>query len=418
MKRKFIFSLALSAAMLSACNGNTVQDPSSADGEGSCTTGSYQQHFSESLAERGNEEASGTEEPADEAELETTAPEETEADAAETDSVPLDALWRYMDIDFSGRDVLIGDNLICTSKSHETDTDLVWQHDLNFYDIKENRVVKTVSLPEGFDVDDICPGSGNVLARILNNSYDHRVKAIVTSAAVIYDDYSFDIIDEPTAKDFYFEHYGHKISEWDIDLVCVDGEPEVIVPGYRKENDEYGFYTEYKVYMFPIDENRFVYRTGGYERLPGFGIYDFGTGTARDIPDSKDLVPIGGVHDGKVYSVKTAWDGIGGTELYVTDIETLETSLFMTFPYELQLNDFVNYYMPASGKYILALRDGYQVDNIMYLIDPDTGEIIKTYDDIPQDFYFYGSKLFLDEYTIAFSGTLDGEDKMLVFSLQ
>lgn len=408
MKNKFILSLVLSAVILSACDGNAAQDTPSAEGEGSesYTTGSYQQHFFESIAERGAE-----------AESETTAPDETETEYTETTSVPMDALYRFIDVSFSQIPVLLGNNIICSPRSNETDTPLVRQYDLDFININENSIVNIVSLPEGFEVDEIYPGSGNVLARILSDTYDHRVEAMVTTVAVIYDDFSFDIIDEPTAEDFYIEHYGHKISEWDIDLVCVDGEPEVIVPGYRNEDDENGFYTEYQVYKFPIDEDRFVYRTGGYERLPGFGIYDFSTKTARNVPDSKDLVPIGGVHDGKVYSVKTAWDGFG-SELYVTDIEALETSFFMDFPYELQLNDFVNYYMPESGKYILALRNGYQVDNIMYLIDPDTGEIIKTYNDVPQDFNFYSIGTFIDDSSIIFSGTIDREDKLLIFSPQ
>ncbi|MCH5193521.1 MAG: hypothetical protein J1F11_06135 [Oscillospiraceae bacterium] len=415
MKHKLILSLALSAAILSACNGDTVQEPSSAEGEGteSYTTGSYQLHFSESLAEREEEtgEASETE-----PEAETTAPEETEAEQTEAASVPMDALYRYIDLDFSLRAVFLDDDLICAPRSNDTGIPLVCQYDLDFYDLKEDRIVNTVSLPENFDVTEICAGSGNVLARVLKDTYDHQADKFVTSVAVIYDDFSFDIIDEPTAKDFYFEHYGHKISEWDIDLLCVDGEPEVIVPGYRQEGDEFGHHTKSQTYMFPIDEDRFVYRTRGNEWLPGFGIYDFKTGTAKNVPDSQDLFPIGGIHDGKIYSVKTWWDGFG-TELYVTDTETLETSFFMDFPLELEFNAWLGYFMPENGKYILALKDGYKVDNTIYLIDSDTGEILKTYDDVPKDFNFYSIGTFIDDYSIAFSGTLDTESKLLVFSL-
>ena len=404
MKRAVFLSLAISLVLLSACNS----DSPAAEETESYTIGSYQLSMSESLANEGS---------ANQAESETTVHEEAEADPTETASVPLNALYRFVDMDFSLIPLLVSDELICVPRnSNAGEPMLKYQYDLDFIDINENKTVNTVSLPKGFFPDHIFAGSGNVLARIYSETFDSEMQDYLISAAIIYDDFSFDIVDNPTARDFYFEHYGHKISKWDIDLVCVDDEPEVIVPGYRKENDEYGFYTEFQMYMFPIDENRFVYRTGGYERLPGFGIYDFRTKTASNVPDSTDLIPIG-VHDGKIYSVKSAWDGFG-SELYITDIETLETSFFMDFPYKLELNDHVNYYMPESGEYILAFRNGYEITSVIYMIDPDTGEITKTYDDVPQNFDFYGSGFFIDENRIAFVGTSDREDKLLVFAHQ
>ncbi|MDE5859174.1 MAG: hypothetical protein K2H23_02095, partial [Oscillospiraceae bacterium] len=136
-----------------------------------------------------------------------------------------------------------------------------------------------------------------------------------------------------------------------------------------------------------IDENRFVYRTAGYESLPSFGIYDFSHGTATDVPDSRDLVPLG-VHGGKIYSIKTAWDGFG-TELYTTDPDTLETEFFMDCPIEIKGNDFVEYAMPESGSYIAVKYLPAEEDSSaqLYGIDPDTKEFIA--EDIPDELKYY-----------------------------
>lgn len=152
-------------------------------------------------------------------------------------------------------------------------------------------------------------------------------------------------------------------------------------------------------YYFPIDENRFVYRTMGYEKLPGFGIYNFSAGKASDVPDSKDLIPLG-IHGGKIYSVKTRWDGYG-TELHITDTETLETEFFMDCPITVEPNDYVEYVTQGNGDFI-AMRylpeDG-DSSAVLYIIDPDTQEFIS--ENIPDDFKYYsltrsGDALFIN----------------------
>lgn len=416
MKHKLILALALSALVLSACNSDNIQDTAvEADDSEIYTTGSYQLQFSESLAAK-EEEAEETSETEAADTAETEPAEETEEARPET-AVPDGEPYRFIDMTSRWRNTLAGNGLICSPESKEDHLDL------NFIDITENKIVNTVSLPAGFSIDGISTGSGDVLVKVVHDNYDYETQTVTRDVVIVHDSYEAEYIKDASPEELWFEHYGHKIAKSGLDLVCLDGEPEVIVAGSYREDDEYGFYTQTQYYLFPIDENRFVYRTGGYESLPGFGIYDFGTKTAKDVPDSRDLIPFG-VHDGKVYSVKTAWDGYG-SEIYVTDIETLETSFFMDFQYNvepIELNEYVQYFMPESGNYILTLKEDrsdewmFGVKDSYYRIDPDTAEA-EFICQLPENFYFTGFGYFVDENTFAANGDSDKDYTMLILEL-
>nr|MDE7289487.1 hypothetical protein [Oscillospiraceae bacterium] len=103
---------------------------------------------------------------------------------------------------------------------------------------------------------------------------------------------------------------------------------EVLVEGFNDAETELGLASKWFDYKFQIDDDRFVYRTCGFESMPGFGYYDFTTGKAADFPDSEDFMPIG-YHNGKIYAELTAWDGMCQGELRTFDTETLESKLFM-----------------------------------------------------------------------------------------
>lgn len=413
MKRIIFLPFIIFVMLLSACNSDSIQDiPENSDSEQleSYTTGSYQLHFSESLAAN---EASAAEESENAEAAQTTAPEETEDVPTEITSVSTDCVERFVDTPSIFSNFLVGDNLMCAIKFNNGDP-LVPQTELEFIDINDNKVVNTVSLPPDFSIHDIYTRSENVLMQIISETFDNEKMTLVNSAAIIYDDFTIELIDDPTVKDICFEHYGHKISDWGTDIVCLDsGEPETIVAGSQQDNDEWGFFTRSQAYMFPIDENRFVYRTYGYESLPGFGIYDFRTNTAKDVPGSENLIPKG-IHDGKIYSAKGAWDGFG-REVYVTDIENLETSFFMDFPYALGLNETVSYYMPESGKYILILfrpADILSKTHKIYIADADTGEIKITYN-IPEQ--IHDSIGFFIGESFAITGDVQRETKLIIF---
>ncbi|MCH5349355.1 MAG: hypothetical protein J1E40_08540 [Oscillospiraceae bacterium] len=323
----------------------------------------------------------------------------------------LDLLDIYPDFEYPpGRPIrFCNDNIVFTLYDNFGDT--YGTTSLYFFDIKDGTFLNSVPLfHESFFYEYLGGGYENILCKALiyNMRSDFPVEY---SVLTVFNDFDYEFTDY-TLQDAAIMRNGHMISEWELDLVCVDGEPEVIVPGSYREDDEVGFDTQSQTYMFPIDENRFVYRTAGYESMPGFGVYDFDTKTARDVPDSRDLLPIG-IHDGKIYSEKTAWDGCGGSEIFVTDIETLETSLFTKFPYYLGLSDSIQYFMPENGKYIIALKEGLSdAPDFIYRMNSDTGEteyICK----LPEDFYVSGGRDFIDDNTFVISS----DSKLLILTV-
>lgn len=125
---------------------------------------------------------------------------------------------------------------------------------------------------------------------------------------------------------------------------------------------------------FAIDDDSFVYDVLGWEWTCCFGIYDFRTGTARDVPNTINFSPIG-VRSGKVYSYKWDFGGSDDNNVYVTDINTLETKpLFEVEEYVESLS------MPENGEFIMAYDYLDNSDTLMIrLYDPDSGEVIKEY---------------------------------------
>ncbi len=294
--------------------------------------------------------------------------------------------WRYFSL---------GNGIICALSDS-----------LNFVNADIGEVENSVSVPDDFSrpIDKVVKGSGDVLAKVVCSEYDYSTTPPTYSADVLIvkDDYTCEAIYDGKPADASFEACGHNIAEWELDIIDTDS-GEVIVPGYEKEGDEYGFYTQWNSYKFDIDEKCFVYSIGGYESIPGFGIYDFSTGTATTVPESRDLIPIG-CHNGKIYSIKGAWDG-WGTELYVTDLETLESEFFMDFPQELTVNQIVDYSMPESGEFIVANKAYYSDDNdvysaSLYRINPDTAEV-EAVIEIPDKYECHNPGEVVDENTFA-----------------
>lgn len=339
-------------------------------------------------------------------ETETTV-SETEADdtdkSDENDAEPIaEVSWRVFDygsIDSAeygeGQaygNSFIKDNIFCTDYvivpdkgSEEPDL-----FQLRFYDIEKNELLAVIDIPDGWGTYEmITDVGGDVLCRYIvsysvfneeSGFFDTDYKTVT-----VRNDFSYDITDGYTVQDGSFECCGHNIAERDPDIIDADS-GEILVAGRAAEEDD-EFSGTRQMYYFPIDENRFVYRTLANESLPSFGIYDFSSGTATDVPDSKDLIPLG-IHGGKIYSVKTPWDGFG-TELYTTDTETLETEFFMDCPITIKTNDYVEYAMPENGNYI-ALKYKPADDEasaLLYGINPDTKKY--TAIDVPDELKYY-----------------------------
>lgn len=396
MKRKIILTLIMSAMLLAGCEKNTelVDDIQTT----AATSAPQAVQEVQNAAEPAKTDAEtsyilgGVTESTESAENTKTA-EIKEKHTAEIS-------WKIFDYgslnpvvegtEYTSGYFFIKDNIFCAYYNIVSDDRSSSVYQLRFYDIAENKFLALIDVPDNYEMVELIEESGDTLCRVMlyNSVFDEESGVYNTESAVmtVHDDLSYDISKSDSQPYSPIECCGHNIAERNPDIIDADS-GEVLIAGKKAENDK-DFSGTWQMYYFPIDENRFVYRTGGYERLPGFGIYDFSTGTAADVPDFKDLIPLG-VHNGKIYSVKTAWDGIG-TELYITDTETLETGFFTDCPAELEMNDYVEYKMSESGKYIavkyLPFADT-EAPAVLYVIDPDTKEFFK--ENIPDGFKYY-----------------------------
>lgn len=294
--------------------------------------------------------------------------------------------------DFYEHNFFIRNNILgCSYGAFNENNDIEYQ--IRIFDMEENKLLTAIDLPDGYMTEDcICEANSGELCRyIINNVvYDEENDRsdIYYAVLTIHNDLTYDISEDYTPQSRSFECCGHNIAEWENDIVDTDS-GGILIAGYDGTS-EYDLYKTGISYDFPIDENRFVYNTLGHESLPSFGIYDFSTGTAADVPDSRDLVPIG-VHDGKIYSVKTEWSGFG-KDIYTTDIQTLETEFFTGNPFnagEDDHSDYAEYAMPESGNYIAVLftPDDTEKPEVLYGINPDTKEVV--FAEIPNEFEHY-----------------------------
>lgn len=394
MKTKLVISAVLAMLMLSGCSKGTelIDDIQSAE-ETSAAENADETEYTFG----GQTETAVTESETEPAETEASGTESSEAENPAADvsrktfdygslSSDEDAGWR------PGGNYFIKDGIFCADYGVFPDKgeDFLPSYQLRFYDMRENKLLETIDIPEGFGpCEVISEVSGDIFCKYVTyrSVYDENNDSFNEDYSVITvrSDLSYDITGGYTAADSSLEVCGHNILERDPDITDADS-GSVLAAGKAAAGDD-DFSGTRQTYCFPVDGNRFVYRTLGYERLPGFGIYDFSAGTAKDVPDSKDLIPLG-VHGGRIYSVKTAWDGYG-TELYITDTETLETEFFMDCPITVEANDYVEYAMPESGNFI-AMK--YQPEDggspaVLYSIDPDTKDYVS--ENIPEDFKYY-----------------------------
>ena len=218
------------------------------------------------------------------------------------------------------------------------------------------------------------------LYRSRNNSSDDVCCAIYscenggncTTETVIYNDFTYE------SKEFgdRLSYYGSVIRTAGDHMAIIsrydnfyDTESGEIILNSIYEGDESK--STYRCgYEFPIDENSFVYHMWGYEWSHCFGIYDYTTGLARNVPNTVDAHPIA-AHNGKIYSYYGDPDY---TEyvIYATDVKTLEkTPLF-----KLDENDDPgDYRMPPSGEFLYKCYS-----NSFTVYDPDNLNIIKKYE--------------------------------------
>ncbi len=296
---------------------------------------------------------------------------------------------------------IIGNYLCCEARNnlnlaYEDQTSL-----LKFYNLDTGTLENTINLPDKTKIYAIYKGEDDVLCRCILEKIisDKGGRYSEHSAAVIYTDFTCKIKDELTELETSIKQGGHYIAHSGKDLIDVK-EGHVLVEGYREEEDLYGLESLTPSYAFPIDDNRFVYHMLGYESIPGFGFYDFETATNTLIPDSENYRPIG-YHDGKIYSVKTVWDGFP-TGVYATDTETLETIAVIDESLVSDGREYTDFFIHPEGEYILIFREWYENEdyksrrNAFFKADINSGEIISE-QEIPAELLPYrGIMKFID----------------------
>lgn len=351
---------------------------------------------------------------------------ETETSVSVNESDPEEAYenMRLIDIEKLNREIengsasinikscFINGSIICALCGAETEQGHI-RDIMRFYNIESETVEKTIRINNSYDFEEFIGGNDDILCKAKLTHYVSRNSVVFEEYSVmtVKNDYSFEYseYDKQTAA---LSRVGHNITQWYNDIIDADTEIK-IVEGYESEGDGYRIETvRSQEYMFPIDENRFVYLTNGYEYTPCFGIYDFRTDTAADVPDSEDLAPIG-VHGGKIYSALKPW-GKSPSDIYVTDIETLETVKSI----DALASEHCCYKMPESGDKIVYIHDpkGDELQTVLGVADPDTGNIKKEYE-LPYGSEFYSEQLyFADNDTVVI--IYDSIAKALIIDLQ
>lgn len=245
---------------------------------------------------------------------------------------------------------------------------------IRFFDMNDMTVKASVTAPDDWAFDrgyyPCIKGSGDVLCKIPLIRFNNDKLKSDYAVILVYNDFTTKFIEGEPREILSFPAGNHTVSDYFYDLFDIDS-GEVIVEGFEDAETELGLASKWFDYKFQIDDDSFVYRTCGFEWMPGFGYYDFTNGKAADFPNSEDFMPIG-YHDGKIYAELTAWDGMCQGEIRTFDTETLESKLFM--PPNQTSGKFTEYTMSPDGNFIIANDfDGSGI-NILRIISPDSGE--------------------------------------------
>lgn len=406
MKRNIILTAALSALLLAGCNSE-AQYPQTEQ----------------------NVVAAETAAVAEKSETEQT--EEETASAVQSEyyaEIPENMrLFNFAKLNFEGEyttvhnpsvsndiKTFVNGNIICSFCKVTNSDGSASSRVLRFYNIDDETIEKTVTLPDSCILNEFIGGGEDILCKASLTEYVSDSASKEQSVITVKNDYSYEF-SEYTPQNAALPLGGHNIAKWYLDIIDADRDM-VLMEGSASESDD-GTFSDYRyhVYMFPIDENRFVYLTGGHEYTSCFGIYDFRTDTCSDLPDTVDMRPIG-IRNGKIYSVLKPWDKTA-SDIYVTDIETLETVKCMSCPQALKENDQMYYLMPENSGHILYMyaRGHGKTSTIIGIADPDTGNILKECE-IPYGNEFYSQLYLKNENTAVIIS--DRMDKALIIDMR
>lgn len=390
MKAKFITAMIFSAMLLTACNSETqmIDDiETSGTTLPAQTVQAVQSGTSSEKNESGTSYILGGN-----TETAVSVTETTTETTAETEPVTEPVLEtanlnvQKIDIrNIAAEDERLSNGLflsgdIAAIKCYGNDSD-----EIRFFDINDLTVKASIAALEGweFDNDFLEPcidGSGDVLCKIKLKRFDSEKLNDEYAALIVHNDFTTELAEGEPRFTLSFPAGSHNISDMMYDIVDADS-GAILVEGFQDTETDLGFDSKWFYYNFAIDSDRFVYRIGGYESMPGFGYYDYSAGAAVEFPESKNFMPVG-YHDGKVYAEQGVWDGMCQGELYTFDIETLESEHFISFPAELGNNDYTEYCMPPNGSYLIASvhdednEDYSNSKNTVFILSIDSGEVL------------------------------------------
>ena len=231
----------------------------------------------------------------------------------------------------------------------------------------------------------------------------------------IYDDLTYDITDN-YVRDGTVLCCGHKLILEENSISLADGENPVEIVSLSDE-------TPFDV--SEVDGNRFVYQSMSQSN-PLFsahstlmGIYDFKEGKHTSLPKLENNAIIG-IFNGKMYTYTRSAANI--SMLYVTDLETLKTSLLSDTSFEELHDDGIEYAMTTDGMYILCAA-GKNKDTDFpakaYVLDAGTGEVVSEVE-IPEEISYSRGILYnfycVNERTAAIM--CSSQDKIFIFDIE
>ncbi len=323
---------------------------------------------------------------------------------------------KQISVEHSHMAPVISDNkILLWNSDYDQEKDILHYY-VNVYDMS-GELLKTLPFDEYNSIAEMKAGYGDVLCQlVLDEYYNPEDDTSVWCVVDIMSDYTCINRGEYTYDKYYTVHGEHKVG-WE-EFSLVDAETgEMLVEGVRGTNGKHYFDRLNQHYICPIDENRFLYRTTGFESMPGFGIYDYSSGEATHFSDSIDQMQLG-YYNGKIYSVATTWDG-NGTEVYASDINTLETKFAYSVPFDASsINSSVYYKMSPDGSFIIMLLESYGEDRErnpieLYKVSTEDGNVLwQTV--LPDDLVFSSGISFVDNDTLMLLA--NGRDERGVYS--
>lgn len=317
----------------------------------------------------------------------TLAELETQADAVESSQfvVPegISAVIDMKGLFGKSRPAFGNQSLIMTDKDtlavvyrvyEDTENDTIDKRhfEVSFVDVHSGKNVGHAVLPqyEDYEIRVKAGGGDKDTALTLYYMTAEYMDGTYSRAVAVKKDGTYKI-DDKTVPEPYTESVGsHEISHANFNIYDAESEKSLVEGYIDKDNEVAGRNAHFNL---AAGGDSFIYTIGGWESTYGIGIYDFSTGESRLAPDTDNFAPAG-VHDGKIYSAKYPYAGCADKTVYVTNMETLETTmLFDEFTLPVDDEDWV-VMMPESGEYVTvgAAR--------MFVLEPDSGAVLKEYD--------------------------------------